>query len=424
MKKKILYLNIISIIFSQIDYDTEIQPIFDNNCISCHIDGGAYFGSLDLSSYTLVMEGGSSGNTIVPFDHSSSELFNRITLDESDNEFMPQYGTSLSQIEIDLIAQWIDEGALETPIEIFQPQSTQELETAVNLWISDYTSALSIYGDINSWDVSLIWDMSYLFKDATDFNDDISNWDVSNVTLMYYMFHNATSFNQDLSTWDVSNVERMYGMFWGASTFNRDISTWDVSNVTNIYYMFKDATSFNQDISSWDISNTSSLMEMFYRAINFNQDISGWDISNVTNMSYMFHDSDNNLSNENKCLIHTAFSSNSAWNYDWSEACGLSLNESIFIPTDFIVYQNYPNPFNPITSLRYDLPEDVYVSIMIYDMLGNVVNNLVNTKQSFGYKTVQWNATNNQGQPVSAGVYLYSIEAGDFRQIKKMILLK
>ena len=49
-------------------------------------------------------------------------------------------------------------------------------------------------------------------------------------------------------------------------------------------------------------------------------------------------------------------------------------------------------------------------------MLGNVVNNLVNTNQSFGHKSVQWNATNNQGEPVSAGIYLYSIEAGDFRQ--------
>ena len=57
-------------------------------------------------------------------------------------------------------------------------------------------------------------------------------------------------------------------------------------------------------------------------------------------------------------------------------------------------------------------------------MLGNVINNLVNDNQNSGYKSVQWNAKNNQGQPVSAGVYLYSIEAGDFRQTKKMILLK
>ena len=424
MKKYIFITMFISTLLSQVDYSTQIQPIFNNYCTSCHIDGGAYFGGLDLSSYNQSMEGGNSGNTIVPYGHADSELYQRITLYQSDDQFMPQNGSSLPQSDIDLIAQWIDEGALETPNTTFQPQSTQELETAVDLWISDNTSALSLYGDINSWDVSMIWDMSYLFKDATDFNDDISSWDVSNVTLMYYMFHNATSFNQDLSTWDVSNVERMYGMFWGASTFNGDISTWDVSNVTRIYYMFKEASDFNQDISSWDISNTSDLMEMFYRATNFNQDISDWDISNVTNMSYMFHETYNNLSNENKCLIHTAFNSNSAWNYDWSESCEMSVSISSSIPNDFIIHQNYPNPFNPITTLRYELPEHAFVDITIYDMLGNVVNNLVNANQPSGYKSVQWDATNNRGEPVSAGVYLYKIQTGDFVDTKKMILLK
>ena len=61
---------------------------------------------------------------------------------------------------------------------------------------------------------------------------------------------------------------------------------------------------------------------------------------------------------------------------------------------------------------------------MVYDMLGNVVNNLVKKNQNFGSKSVQWDATNNQGEPVSAGVYLYKIQAGDFSQTKKMILLK
>ena len=94
------------------------------------------------------------------------------------------------------------------------------------------------------------------------------------------------------------------------------------------------------------------------------------------------------------------------------------------IPSLFILNQNYPNPFNPVTSLSYDLLQDSHVSIIIYDMLGNIINQLVNEVQSSGYKSVQWNATNNQGQPVSAGVYSYSIEAGKFRHTKKMILLK
>ena len=94
------------------------------------------------------------------------------------------------------------------------------------------------------------------------------------------------------------------------------------------------------------------------------------------------------------------------------------------IPEQFILYPNYPNPFNPVTTIRYDLPKESLVDITVYDMLGNVVYNLVNTNQSSGYKSVQWNAINNQGEPVSAGVYLYKIQAENFVDTKKMILLK
>ena len=94
------------------------------------------------------------------------------------------------------------------------------------------------------------------------------------------------------------------------------------------------------------------------------------------------------------------------------------------IPEQFILYPNYPNPFNPVTTIRYDLSKESFVELTIYDMLGNVVHNLVNANKSSGYKSIQWNATNNQGEPVSAGVYLYKIQAGDFVDTKKMILLK
>ncbi len=102
----------------------------------------------------------------------------------------------------------------------------------------------------------------------------------------------------------------------------------------------------------------------------------------------------------------------------------LVISSDITTPETFRLQQNYPNPFNPTTTLQYNLPNDGFVNITIYDMLGNVINNLVHDNQNSGYKSVQWDATNNQGQQVSAGVYLYSIETGDFRQTKKMILLK
>jgi len=94
------------------------------------------------------------------------------------------------------------------------------------------------------------------------------------------------------------------------------------------------------------------------------------------------------------------------------------------LPGTYALHQNYPNPFNPVTNLSYDLPEDAMVNITIYDMMGKVVTTLVNDQQSAGYKTLQWNATNNGGHPISAGLYIYTIEAGDFSKTRKMILLK
>ena len=115
MKKYIFAIVFLSNLFAQVDYSEHIQHIFDNNCTSCHVNGGTYFGGLDLSSYAETIEGGNSGNTVVPLDHSNSVLYNRITLSDSDPQFMPKDADPLSQYDIDLIAQWIDEGALETP---------------------------------------------------------------------------------------------------------------------------------------------------------------------------------------------------------------------------------------------------------------------------------------------------------------------
>ena len=94
------------------------------------------------------------------------------------------------------------------------------------------------------------------------------------------------------------------------------------------------------------------------------------------------------------------------------------------LPVEFTLYHNYPNPFNPATTLSYELPEATFVTITIYDMKGRIINDLVRNQQNAGYWSMQWNATNNAGQPVSAGVYLYKIQAGEFSRTRKMILLK
>ena len=94
------------------------------------------------------------------------------------------------------------------------------------------------------------------------------------------------------------------------------------------------------------------------------------------------------------------------------------------MPNQYLLYQNYPNPFNPITTLRYNVPEKILVRISIFDISGNLIKMLVNEVKNAGFYSARWGAINDNGQPVSAGVYFYKIQAGNFVDTKKMILLK
>ena len=100
------------------------------------------------------------------------------------------------------------------------------------------------------------------------------------------------------------------------------------------------------------------------------------------------------------------------------------LENKMPLTSDFKLYQNYPNPFNPITSLQYDLTKDGVVNITIYDMMGRLVKTLVYGSQTAGFKTVQWDATNDRNEPISAGLYLYTMQKGQHRETGKMVLIK
>ena len=122
-------------------------------------------------------------------------------------------------------------------------------------------------------------------------------------------------------------------------------------------------------------------------------------------------------------------SANVGYYTDYSNTASLTLESlnikgSSTLPESFAVHQNFPNPFNPVTTLSYQLPKEGYVQVTIYDMAGRLVNNLVEKNQSAGYKTIIWNATNNNGQPVSAGVYVYTVSTRDLKKSRKMLFLK
>ena len=102
----------------------------------------------------------------------------------------------------------------------------------------------------------------------------------------------------------------------------------------------------------------------------------------------------------------------------------LRKSSSSAIPETFALHQAYPNPFNPVTTIRFDLPEDSDIRLTIYNLVGKEIRNLVSGEMPSGFHSIIWDGANNIGQTVSAGVYLFQIQADGFVQTKKMILLK
>ncbi|MBL7047476.1 MAG: T9SS type A sorting domain-containing protein [Candidatus Marinimicrobia bacterium] len=109
---------------------------------------------------------------------------------------------------------------------------------------------------------------------------------------------------------------------------------------------------------------------------------------------------------------------------DGTLVCGTMAADERSLPVSFALYQNYPNPFNPVTTIRYELPEQSHVTIVIYDLMGREVKRLVSGRVVSGMHHVVWDGTNSIGKPVGAGVYLYQIRATDFIQTRKMLLLR
>jgi len=110
---------------------------------------------------------------------------------------------------------------------------------------------------------------------------------------------------------------------------------------------------------------------------------------------------------------------------NWSTVWRFSVNVvginsiSTVLPTKYKLYNNYPNPFNPATKIKFDLPKNGFTKLIIYDITGREITVLVNSNLNAGTYEYQWNASN-----LSSGVYFYRLEAGEFLEVKKMILIK
>ena len=94
------------------------------------------------------------------------------------------------------------------------------------------------------------------------------------------------------------------------------------------------------------------------------------------------------------------------------------------IPANFVLMQNYPNPFNPSTTIQYAISSEQFVTLKIFNSVGQLVKTLVDGNMNKGYHQVTWDATDNSGNKLSSGVYFYKLTTGTFNQVNKMLLMK
>jgi Leucine-rich repeat (LRR) protein len=283
-------------------------------------------------------------------------------------------------------------------------------------------------------------------------NNQLTNLDVSNNPLLTDLRCGGIQ----LENLDVSNNPLLTGLRVG----NNALTSLDVSNNTNLMTLvcsvnlitdldvgnnplLTDLRCGDNELFSLEISNNMLLETLgcannqitgdLFEIVDLdslttlrieNNQFSGEIPETICDLNINFSDSLTfNISNNSFCPPYPSCVNDYVGEQDTTNCGQVSITDETF-PLIYKLQNAYPNPFNPVTTLSYDLPEDALVNVTIYDMVGRQVSTLISSQQSAGYKSIQWNATNSAGQPVSAGLYLYTIQAGEFRETKKMVLLK
>ncbi|MDT7831593.1 BspA family leucine-rich repeat surface protein [Flavobacteriaceae bacterium S356] len=267
--------------------------------IQLPISGGGY--DVDTDNDGNFSDGGSLVNVSTPqtIDFGSEGIYTiriRPNVSNSSNQLRIEYNNANDAAKLTSIDKWGNQIVWTSMANAFYGCSNMNIGAsagAPNLSIvADmsfmFRGASSLNQDLNSWNTSSVTDMDGLFYEATSFNGNISNWNTSSVTSMVNLFRSLGTFNGDISNWNTASVTSMNSMFVGATDFNGNIDGWNVSKVTNMGWMFWGATSFNQSLNNWNVSKVTLMEYMFSGATSFNQNVGNWNISAVTDMNNMF----------------------------------------------------------------------------------------------------------------------------------------
>ncbi|HIN27157.1 MAG TPA: T9SS type A sorting domain-containing protein, partial [Candidatus Marinimicrobia bacterium] len=236
-----------------------------------------------------------------------------------------------------------------------------------------------------------------------------SVWSGADVDFDHCTFANNTAAYGTALTVGAANAAVTNSIIWGNSTSNHvALDVWDGTGGT-LDISYTDLLGGSQAIQLED----TELCSFSWGSGNLNED-----------PLFCLPDSGNFTLAENSPCVEAAEDRSNLGSFGIGCDPIILSTAGELLPTAYALHQNYPNPFNPVTTIQYDLPDNSQVQVAIYDMLGRKVRTLVSGFENAGFKAVQWQGKNDFGRSVGAGVYIYQIQAGDFLQTRKMILLK
>jgi hypothetical protein len=242
----------------------------------------------------------------------------------------------------------------------------------------------------------------------------VANWNIEGLRVIHNFLPVEYQVNNPPANFSLSQPSNNTQITVDESNMNTGSITfsWGASSDQNgdsLYYLMRVTSA---EIGNHDMDTNVTFIDLSY--IDIIEDMSENNVTAAV-LEWTVHVTDG---------IDTVEANNAPFTITVDGGWAMNASAEALIPEVIALHQNYPNPFNPVTTLRYDLPEQTLVNITIYDMLGRQVKTLANQAQDAGHKSAIWDATNDYGKPVSAGIYLYQIQAGEYISTKKMVLLK
>ena len=335
-------------------------------------------------------------------------------------EFAMFYEHTLDNTELSLANNFIADIVIDFYTDVMDGYFLDSLSESIPVWWGVTSSdGIATYGDID------IDDLGYN-NNGFVLNIDISGYEITEVDTPDVVINEFLAGSENCCGSDIfdGNTEDFVELYnYGTEPIN--INGWGFSDTDGIITTIAPDTSIapGDFLVVWYTGDNNGFPEINEKLSTDGETIYIADADSNPMISYDFGSQTDDISNGRYP------DGSETWEYFSSPTPGAPNIESLqlqseIIPESFTVFPAYPNPFNPVTTLSYDIPNEGFVDVTVYDMMGRTIKNLVRSDQSYGYKFIKWDATNNQNQVVPAGVYVYKIEFGKFVATRKMILLK